>query len=57
MEDAEFQELKKFHLSKPESMIKSARKGGPGRLNDLYTEVRDLNWRRECDKKKQKLTS
>ena len=48
MDNEEFQELKEFHLSKPSSMIKSPLKGGRGRLRDLYSEVREKNWQREC---------
>jgi hypothetical protein len=48
MDNDEFQQLKEFHLNKPDWMIKSPRKGGPGRLSDLYSEVREKNWQREC---------
>lgn len=51
MDNDEFQQLKEFHLSKPDWMIKSALKGGRGRLNDLYSEVREKNWQRECREK------
>jgi hypothetical protein len=50
MDNEEFQELKEFHLSKPNSMIKSPFKDGRGRMNDLYSEVREKNWQRECEK-------
>jgi hypothetical protein len=51
MTNEEFQELRAYHLSKPENKIRSARKGGPGRLGDLYREVREINWNRECKEK------
>ncbi len=54
MNDIEFQELRSYHLSKPDFKIKSPLKGNRGRLSDLYTEVRDKNWKEECRLKNEK---
>lgn len=52
MNNTEFQQLREYHLTKPDWKISSPLKGGRGRLSDLYREVRDVNWRRECERKK-----
>lgn len=39
-------------MSKPDAYISSPFKGGRGRMADLYAEVREINWQRECAAKR-----
>lgn len=55
MNNDEFQELKRFHLSKPQSKISSPLHGDRGRMSDLYREVREINWQRFNDENKERL--